>query len=98
MLEDHADLLEVALAETTRDEDLDADGKAHGQGGEHEIEQSRHHGGTQLVDAEMSQESRVGESDDGLRQVAQHDGRGDAPNLTVGDARWFHGAKLGKKW
>ena len=93
MLEDHADLLQVAFAETSGDEDLNAHGEAHGQRGEHEIEQTGHHGGTQLDGAQMPQESRVGEGDDGLRQVSQHDGVGDAPDLSVGDGG-FHGAKV----
>ena len=86
MLEDDTYLLVVTLAEASGDEDLDAHGESHGEGGEHIIEQPRHHGGTQLVGAEMSQKRRVGEGDDGLRQIAQHDGRGDSPNLTVGNA------------
>ena len=36
------------------DENLDARGKTHGQGGEHIIKQSRHHGGTQLNGAKMT--------------------------------------------
>ena len=94
MFEDHANFLEVALAETSGDEDLYAHGKTHGERGEHEIEQARHHGGAQLVGAEVSQKSRIGEGDDGLCQITQHDRRGDAPYFTVGDARWFHAAKL----
>ena len=93
MLEDHADLFQVALAEAPCDEDLDAHGESHGQGGEHVIEEAGHHGGAQLDGAEMSQKSGVGEGDDSLREVTQHDGVGDAPYLSVGDGG-FHAAKV----
>lgn len=83
MLKHHSDALIVALAETPRDENLYTHGKAHCQSGEDEIIQARHHRATQLVGAEVTQESGVGESDDGLRQVAQHDGVRDAPDLFV---------------
>ena len=90
MLKHHADALVVALAITPRDEDLDAHGKAHRQGGEDEIIQARHHGGTQLVGAEVTEESGVGEGDNGLRQVTQHDGVCNAPDFAVGDCRSSH--------
>lgn len=95
MLEHHTDLLPIVFSKATGDEDLDANGEAPSQGGEHEIEKSCHHRSAELVGAQVPEESRVGESDDGLRQIAQHDGIGDSPNLTVGDARLDHGAKLG---
>lgn len=83
MLKHHADFLEVALAETPRDEDLDAHGEAHRQGGEDEIIQPRHHRRAQFVGAEVAEESGVGEGDDGLRKVAQHNGIRDAPNFSI---------------
>ena len=95
MLEHHADFLVVALAITPRDEDLDAHGKAHGQGGEDIIVQACHHGGAQLDGAKVTQESSVGKGDDGLRQVTQHNGVSNAPDFAVGDARFNHAAKLG---
>lgn len=95
MLEHHADLPPIVFSEATGNEDLDANGEAPCQGGEHEIEEPRHHRSAELVGAQVPEESRVGESDDGLRQIAQHDGIGDTPNLTVGNARLDHGAKLG---
>ena len=94
MLKHHTDFAEVALAITPRNKDLYAHGKAHRQGGEDKIIQARHHGGTQLNGAEMTQESGVSKGDDGLRKVTQHDGISDAPNLAVGDARCSHAAKL----
>lgn len=84
VLKHHADLLIFSFAVTPRDKNLDAYGEAHCQGGKNEVVQSSHHGGTQLVGAEMAEESRVGESDDGLGKVAQHDGIGNTPNLAVG--------------
>ena len=95
MLKHHPDALVVALAVTPRDEDLNAHGKAHRQGGEDEIVQSRHHGSTQLVGAEVTKESGISEGDDGLRKVAQHDGVCDAPNLAVGNGGFNHVTKLG---
>ena len=95
MLKYHADFAEVALAVSPRDENLYADGKAHRQSGEDEIIQARHHGSTQLDGAEVTQEGRVGEGDDGLRQVTQHDGVSDAPDLFVGDGGFYHVTKLG---
>ena len=83
MLEHHADFAEIALAETPRDEDLDAHGKAHRQGGEDEIIQPRHHRRTEFDGTKVSEESRVGEGDDGLRQVTQHDRICDAPDLFI---------------
>ena len=83
MLKHLSYLLEVAFAKASRDENLNADGKAHSQSGEHKIIETRHHGGTQLNGAQMAQKGGVGKSDDGLRQIAQHDWRGDAPNLTI---------------
>ena len=83
VLKHHADALVVALAKTSGDENLYAHGKAHRQGGEDEIIQARHHGATQLVGAEVTQESGVGEGNDGLRQVTQHDGVSDAPDFFV---------------
>ena len=46
----------------------------------------------------MTQESGVGEGDDGLRQVTQHDGVSDAPDLAVGNGGFNHAAKLGISW
>jgi hypothetical protein len=43
----------------------------------------------------MSQKSGVGESDDGLRQVTQHNRVRDAPNLTVRNSGFNHVTKLG---
>ena len=90
MLKHHADFLVVALAEASRDKDLNADGKSHRQGCEDEIIQACHHGGTQLNGAEVPQESGVGKGDDGLRQVPQHDGIGDAPDFAIGDGCLEH--------
>ena len=83
MLKHLADFLEIAFAKTTRDKYLNANGKAHGQSGKHIILKARHHGGTHLDGAQMTQKSGIGKSDDGLGQIAQHDGIGNAPNLTV---------------
>ena len=83
VLEHHADFAEVALAETPRYEDLDSHGKAHRQGGEYEVIQARHHRRAQFYCAEVTEESRVGEGDDSLRKVAQHDGVRNAPNFFV---------------
>ena len=98
MLKHHADFAKVALAIPPRDENLYADGKAHRQGGEDEVIQARHHGGTQLDGAEVTQESGVGEGDDGLRQVTQHDGVSDAPDLAVRNGGFNHAAKLDISW
>ena len=98
MLKHHADFAKVTLAIPPSDENLYADGKAHRQGGEDEVIQARHHGGTQLDGAEMTQECGVGEGDDGLRQVTQHDGVRYAPDFAVGDARFNHAAKLRILW
>ncbi len=94
MLEHHADFAEVALAETPRYEDLDAHGKAHRQGGEDEVIQARHHGGTQLDSAEVTEKGRVGEGNDGLRKVTQHNRVSDAPNLAVRNGGFNHAAKI----
>ena len=83
MLKHHADFIVVALSETPRNEDLYAHGKAHRQGGEDEIIQARHHGRAQFVGAEVTEESRIGKGNDGLRKVAQHDGISDAPDFAV---------------
>ena len=98
MLEHHSNLIEIALAVTPRDKDLYAHGKAHRQGGKDKIIQASHHGGTQLDGAEVPQESGVGEGDDGLRQVTQHDGVSDAPDLAVRNGSFNHAAKLGISW
>ena len=90
MLKYHADALVVALAVTPRDEDLYAHGKTHRQGGEDEVIQARHHRGTQFVGAEVTEKSGVGEGDDGLCQVTQHDGVCNAPDFAVGDCRSSH--------
>ena len=94
MLEDDADLLQVTFAETSCDKNLDAYGEAHGQCGEHEIEEASHHGGAELVGAKMPEEGRVSKGNDGLRQIPQHDGIGDPPDFAVGDTRLDHGAKV----
>ena len=94
MLKHHADAFVVALAIAPRNENLDAHGKAHRQGGEDKVIQACHHGSTQLVGAEVTQEGSIGESDDGLRQVTQHDGVRDAPDLLVGDGGFNHAAKV----
>ena len=94
MLKHHTDFTEVALAEASRDKDLDAHGKAHRQGGEDEIIQARHHGGTQFVGAKMTKKGCISEGDDGLRKVAQHDGICNAPDFLVGNGGFNHGAKL----
>ena len=96
VLEHHADFAEVALAETPRYEDLDAHGKAHRQGGEDEIIQARHHRRAQFYSAEVTEEGCVGEGNDGLRKVAQHDWISDAPNLAVRNGGFNHAAKIGK--
>ena len=97
MLKHHADAFVVALAETSRDEDLYAYGKAHRQGGEDEVIQARHHGATQLVGAKVTQECSVGEGDDGLRQVTKHDGVRDAPDLFVRNGGFNHG-QVTNRW
>ena len=94
MLKHHTDALVVALAEAPRDEDLDAHGKAHRQGSEDKIIQASHHRSAQLVGAKMPEESGIGEGDDGLRQVTQHDGVCDAPDFLVGDGGFNHAAKV----
>ena len=96
MLKHYANALVVALAVTPRDEDLDAHGKAHRQGGEDEIIQASHHGRAQFVGAKVTEEGGVGEGDDGLRKVTQHDGIRNAPDFAVGDARCSHAAKIEK--
>lgn len=83
MLKHYADALIFALAEASSDKNLNSNGEAHRQSGEHIIVQAGHHGGAQLVGAEVTQESRIGKGDDGLCKIAQHDGIGDAPNLSV---------------
>ena len=83
VLKHHADALVVALAETPRNENLDAHSKAHRQGGEDEVIQACHHRGTQFIGAEVAQEGSVGEGDDGLSEVTQHDGVCDAPDFFI---------------
>ena len=83
MLKHHTDFAVVTLAKSPCDEDLYADGKAHRKSGKDKVIQTRHHGGTQLDGAEVTQESGVGKSNDGLCQVAQHDGVSDAPDFLV---------------
>ena len=95
MLKHHTDFAEVALAKSTRDENLYAHGKAHRQGGKDKVIQTRHHGGTQLDGAEVTQESGVGKGDNGLRQVAQHDGVRNTPDFLVCYSGFNHAAKLG---
>lgn len=95
MLKHHTDFVVVALAKSPCDEDLYADGKAHRKSGEDEVIQTRHHGGTQLDGAEVTQESGVGKSDDGLCQVAQHDGVRNTPDFLVCYSGFNHAAKLG---
>lgn len=95
VLKHYTDAFVIALTITPSDENLDAHGKAHRQGGENEIIQSRHHGSTQLVGAKMTKESGISKGDDGLRKVAQHDGICDAPNLAVGNGGFNHVTKLG---
>ena len=90
MLKHHADALVVALAVTPRNENLDAHGKAHCQGGENEIIQACHHGGTQFVGAEVTEEGGIGEGNDSLRKVTQHDGVCDAPDFAVGYRGLYH--------
>jgi hypothetical protein len=94
MLKHHADFAEIALAIPPRDENLYANGKAHRQSGEDKVIQARHHGSTQLNGAEVTQESGVGESDDGLRKVAQHDGVSDAPDFFVCNGGSNHVTKV----
>ena len=94
MLKHHTDFAEVALAVAPCDKDLNAHSKTHRQGGEDEIIQARHHGGTQLNGAEVTQESGIGEGDDGLRQVTQHDRVCDAPNFFVCNGGFNHVTKL----
>ena len=90
MLKHHADFAEVTLAIPPCDENLNAHGKTHRQGGEDKVKQACHHGGTQLDGAEMPQESSVGKGDDGLRKVTQHDRISNAPNFTVGYGGFQH--------
>ena len=95
MLKHHANFVVVALAKSPCDEDLYADGKAHRQGGEDEVIQTRHHGGTQLDGAEVTQESGVGKGDNGLRKVTQHDRVCNTPDFLVCYSGFNHAAKLG---
>ena len=95
MLKHHADFAKVALTIAPCDEDLYADGKAHRQGGEDEVIQARHHGSAQLDGAEVTQKSGVGKSDDGLSQIAQHDGVSNTPDFLVCYSGFNHAAKLG---
>ena len=90
VLKHHADALIVALAVSPSDENLNAHGKAHRQGGKDKVIQPRHHRGTQLVGTKVAEESSVGEGNDGLRQVTQHDGVCDAPDFTIRDCCRFH--------
>ena len=94
MLKHHADTLVVALSETSCDEDLYAHGKTHRQSGEDEVIQARHHGATQLVGAEVTQKGCVGEGDDGLRQITQHDGVRNAPDFAIRYGGFYHAAKI----
>ena len=94
VLKHHADFAEIALAITPRDEDLYADGKAHRQGGENEIIQARHHGGTQFDGAKVTQKSGVSKGDNCLRQVSQHDGVSNAPDFFVCNGGFNHVTKL----
>ena len=94
MLKHHADALVVALAVTSRDENLYAHSKTHRQGGEDEVIQTRHHGSTQFIGAEVTEKSSVGEGDNGLRQVTQHDWVRDAPDFLIGDRGFNHAAKV----
>ena len=94
MLKHHANFAEVALAIPPRDENLYAHGKAHRQGSENEVIETSHHGGTQLDGAEMTQESGIGEGNDGLRKVAQHDGVSDAPDFFVCNGGSNHVTKV----
>ena len=98
MLKHHPDALVVALAVTPCDKDLDAHGKAHCQSGEDKVIQSSHHRGTQLVGAEMTEESSIGEGNDSLRKVAQHDGVCNAPDFAVGNGGFIHVTKLGNSF
>ena len=81
MLEDAADLAVFSSAETSGDDDLDANGQAHRHGGEHEIIHARHHRGAQCHHAEMPQKSRVGERDKRLCQVSNHNRHRNAPDF-----------------
>ena len=96
MLKHYTNALVIAFAVTPRNENLYAYGKAHRQGGENEIIQSRHHRGTQFISAKVTEKGSIGKGNDGLRQVTQHDGVRDAPNFAVGDARCSHAAKIEK--
>ena len=95
MLKHHANAFVVALTITPRDENLYSHGKTHRQSGKDKVIKACHHGATQLVGAEVAQEGSVGEGDDGLRQVTQHDGVRDAPNLAIRNGGFNHGTKLG---
>ena len=90
MLKHNTDFAEVVLAETPRDEYLYAHSKTHRQGGEDEIKQACHHGGTQLDGAKVTQECGVSKGDDGLRKITQHDGVRDTPNLSVRNGGFNH--------
>ena len=94
MLKHHTDTFVVALAETPRNENLYAHGKAHRQSGKDEVIQARHHGATQFVSTEMTQESGISEGDDGLRQVTQHNGVRDAPDFLIRNGGFNHSAKI----
>ena len=95
MLKHHANALVVALAKTPCDENLNAYCKTHRQSGEDEIIQACHQGATQLIGTEVTQKGGVGEGDDGLRQVTQHDGVSYAPDFLVGDSGFYHVTKIG---
>jgi hypothetical protein len=43
----------------------------------------------------MAEESSISKGDDGLRQVTQHNGVRDTPNLTIRNGGFNHGTKLG---
>ena len=94
MLKHQADFAEVALAKSPRNKDLYAHGKAHRQGGEDEVIQSSHHGGTQLDGAKVTQKSGVSKGDNGLRKVSQHDGVSDAPDFFVCNGGFNHVTKI----
>ena len=94
MLKHHTDALVVALAEASRNENLNAHGKAHRQSREDEVIQACHHGTAQLVGAKVTQESGVSEGDDGLRQVTQHNGVRDAPDFLIRNGGFNHSAKI----
>lgn len=85
MLEDAADFVVFLSAETSRDDNLYADSQTHRHGGEHEIIHARHHRGAKRYDAEMPQKRSVGERDERLGKVSNHNRNRNTPDFFCRD-------------